>query len=88
MSTKHPAGFPDDLIVAKGLAGEKLSFVTIQKNDRGSWQGGHPVFHCSPTPMQKILLSGITQYQSELVCINFVAATKTNPKIPPRVQTH
>lgn len=42
MSTKHPTGFPDDLIVARGLTGQRLSFATIQKNDRGPWQGGHP----------------------------------------------
>lgn len=42
MSTKHPTAFPNDLIVAKGLAGRRLSFATIQKNDRGPWQGGNP----------------------------------------------
>lgn len=42
MSTKHPTGFPDDLKVAKGLIGQKLSFCTVLKNDRGPWQGGAP----------------------------------------------
>ena len=42
MSTKHPTGFPADLEDAKTLVGERLSFCTIQKNDRGPWQGGHP----------------------------------------------
>lgn len=42
MSTKHPTGFPGDLIVARGLTAQKLSFATIQKNDRGPWQGGYP----------------------------------------------
>ncbi|HQU69773.1 MAG TPA: hypothetical protein PLI43_16455 [Albidovulum sp.] len=42
MSSKHPTGFPNDLIAAKGLTGQKLSFATIQKNDRGPWQGGNP----------------------------------------------
>lgn len=42
MSTRHPAGFPKDLIVAKGLNGQRLSFATIQGNDRGPWQVGHP----------------------------------------------
>jgi hypothetical protein len=42
MSTKHSTGFPDDLKVAKGLTGQKLSFCTVMKNDRGPWQGGRP----------------------------------------------
>lgn len=42
MSTNHSAGFPIDLIVARGLAGQKLSFSTIQKNDRGPWQVDNP----------------------------------------------
>ena len=42
MSTKHPTGFPADLEDAKTLVGKPLSFCTIQKNDRGPWQGGHP----------------------------------------------
>ncbi len=42
MSTKHPTGFPADLEDAKTLCGQRLSFCTIQKNDRGPWQGGHP----------------------------------------------
>lgn len=42
MSTQHPTGFPNDLVDAKGLAGCRLSFSTIHKNDRGPWQGGNP----------------------------------------------
>lgn len=42
MSTKHPTCFPADLEDAKTLVGKRLSFCTIQKNDRGPWQGGHP----------------------------------------------
>lgn len=42
MSTKHPTGFPNDMIFAKGLAGQRLSFSTIQRDDRGPWQGGNP----------------------------------------------
>ena len=42
MSTRHQTAFPNDLIVAKRLVGEKLSFATIQKSDVGPWQGGNP----------------------------------------------
>lgn len=42
MSTKHPTGFPADLEDAKTLVEKRLSFCTIQENDRGPWQGGHP----------------------------------------------
>lgn len=42
MATKHPTGFPDDLILARTLPGP-LCFSTIQVGDRGPWQGGPPV---------------------------------------------
>lgn len=42
MSRNHPTAFPSDLMVAKTLVGQRLSFCTIQKDDRGPWQGGNP----------------------------------------------
>jgi hypothetical protein len=44
MSTRHPTCFPADLEDAKTLVGQRLSFCTIQKHDRGPWQGGHPAY--------------------------------------------
>jgi hypothetical protein len=42
MSTNHPTCFPADLEDAKTLVGKRLSFCTIQKNDRGPCQVDHP----------------------------------------------
>jgi hypothetical protein len=42
MSTRHPSCYPADLEDAKTIVGQPLSFCTIQKNDRGPWQGGPP----------------------------------------------